>query len=45
MYRIIITSRGVTYEPIVKDSFTIKRSMGFEPSALEFELVKDEVID
>lgn len=45
MYRIIITSRGVTYEPIIKDSFTIKRPMGFEPSTLEFELVKDEVID
>lgn len=44
MYKIIITSRGVTYEPIVKENFTIKRSMNFEPSTLTFELVKDEII-
>ncbi|MDY3922755.1 MAG: hypothetical protein SOZ22_00195 [Ezakiella sp.] len=45
MYRILITSRGMTYEPIVKDNFTIKRSMNFEPSTLTFELLKDELIN
>lgn len=45
MYRILITSRGKTYEPIVKDNFTIKRSMNFEPSTLTFELLKDDTID
>lgn len=45
MYRVLITSRGRTFEPVVKDGFTIKRSMNFEPSELKFDCVKDDVLD
>lgn len=45
MYKILITSRGKTYEPVVRDGFSIKRTMNFEPATLTFECVNDDVLN
>ncbi|MFR8733444.1 MAG: NlpC/P60 family protein [Clostridium perfringens] len=45
IYQIFIANNGKIYQPVIKGKVTIKWERGFKAGILEFDVVKDEIID
>lgn len=45
IYQIFISNNGKIYQPIIKGKVTIKWERGFRAGILEFDVIKDDIID